>query len=428
MNFSKTQRIIIGVAVFVVIFLILLFTGLIPGLTQNKPVASSLVVMGFEDRRVFDPLITSFRTKFPEVEVDYQQVDITNYEQVLLNRLAAGTGPDIFMFNNTWLPKHYNKITPVSEDQLPFSQFQNLFPTVVVQDFAPTNVIYALPLYIDTLALYYNKDAFDSAGIALPPRNWLEFQNNILQLRKKDRFGNLTQPAAAIGGSARNIQRASDLLSLMFLQSGTQMTNSEFSRATFSADGLGALNFYLSYADPTNEFYTWNSNQQNSLDLFASGRLPMMFHYRYEGPILKNSAPFLNFAVAPMPQPSSAGPKVTYADYYGLAVSSASRNQRVAWDFIINATTDPNTNQLYLQATGEPPALRSLINLYQNDPELGVFAQQALTARSWPQIDNRAVEQSFNKMIDNVLSGSLSADQAIRQSENEITQLMGRRF
>jgi len=55
---------------------------------------------------------------------------------------------------------------------------------------------------------------------------------------------------------------------------------------------------------------------------------------------------------------------------------------------------------------------------------LGVFAAQALTARSWPQIDNVEVKKSFDDMIESVTTGKLSAEKALREAEDKLTALM----
>ncbi len=420
LNLSKNQLLIVGSVFFVVIITVLIFTGILPGFTQKPfPAPVQLNFMGFDDRRVYQPIIDAFQKLYPHIRVNYQQVDSASYEEVLIDDLAAGRGPDIFMFHNTWLPKHFDKVFPASESQLPLSQLEALFPTVVRQDFAPDGTIYALPLYIDTLALFYNKSIFDDKSIALPPANWLEFQKLVSRL---------PLPAAAIGGSADSIHRATDILSLLFLQSGTPMIDSSFSRANFASQGLSALNFYLKFSDPKSEFYTWNDSQPFSLAAFADGRLPMMFHYLNQANLLRRSAPFLDFGVALMPQPVTSGPAVNFANYYGLAVSGRTFYPKEAWDFIIFATTNTDASLTYLEGVGQSPALRSLINLNINSADIGVFAKQALTARSWPQIDNKAVENSFSRMIKSVLTGALLPDQALRQSEAEITQLIQRKI
>jgi len=80
----------------------------------------------------------------------------------------------------------------------------------------------------------------------------------------------------------------------------------------------------------------------------------------------------------------------------------------------------------YLTAAVRPSARRDLIDQQKSDPDLGVFAEQALTARSWFQIDNAAVEKIFADMIDAVNLGRLSVKDALRDAESKVTVLMSR--
>jgi len=47
-----------------------------------------------------------------------------------------------------------------------------------VDDFLYQGQPYASPLSINTLALFYNRDLLNEAGIVLPPVTWEEFVND----------------------------------------------------------------------------------------------------------------------------------------------------------------------------------------------------------------------------------------------------------
>jgi ABC-type glycerol-3-phosphate transport system substrate-binding protein len=96
----------------------------------------------------------------------------------------------------------------------------------------------------------------------------------------------------------------------------------------------------------------------------------------------------------------------------------------LAWNFILYLTANPKVSEQFLKAARLPPALRVLINQYLNDPDLGVFARQALTARSWHQADSSAIKRIFSNMIQSILSGQLTSDAALKKAENEINELM----
>lgn len=431
MRFTRSQLIILSVISFFVIVAIGMFAGIIPGLRTPGDIAPELElnVWGVVDENYLYDTFAAYNDTRRNITINYTQIDSKNYESILINALAAGTGPDVFMFHSSWLPKHADKITP-APDTLTLEQFRGLFPTVTEQDFAPDKVIYALPLYIDTLALYYNEDIFDSAAIAVPPRDWLEFQNIIPKLRQISPQGQLVRSAAAIGGSNATTPYASDVLSLLMLQSGTQMTDSIFSRATFAESvngfytGLDALQFYTKFTNTKDIYYAWDESLGSATDAFAQGKTAMLFGYRDTEKLIKEKSPLLRFKATAMPQPNTTDPAVNYADYWGLAVSAKSQWPTWGWDLIQELTANETNAEAFLHVSGLPPALRSLIQKYSADPDLGVFARQTLTARSWPQIDHQAIAQIFSQMISAVTHQQLDAREAINQAENEVTSLM----
>jgi len=441
MNFSRNQIIVISGAGFIVLFFILLFLGLIPGLKPSSTggglPGGSQVILNFwgtaeaGGSSAIHSLIDEFLKTNKNVSINYQQFDNADiYQKTLVNALATGQGPDIFMFRSNWLVKHYNKVSPLPDSALVLSQLRQLFPQVVEQDFVisqktpdqtqTVSKIYALPLYIDTLALIYNKDIFDASSVALAPKTWLDFQNLIPKLKQTNILNQISRSAAAIGGSNISIDSASDLLNLLMLQFGSQFANLS-GEINFGHEGLSAFNFYLQFADPNSQYYTWNDNLNSSLNSFSQGQAAMIFNYASSLPLIKQKNPYLNIGVSPMLQFNLSQP-VNFADYWGLSVSNQSRQQNLSWQFILAATANSQISEAYLQAAKKPAALRTLIEKYKNDPDFGIFVSQALTSRSWQQPDSNTVKQSFSDMIQSVLNGRLNSQQALNQAQNQINQ------
>ena len=433
MNFSKTQIILLGAGVLIVTLIVLLLVGVIPGLRQKGAVdgpTGQITVWGVYDseRTISDTLIAPFVTANPNAQITYRQMDPRTYEQDLINALAAGTGPDVFYVKNSWLTKHADKLWPLPAENFSLATTKQLFPDVVIQDFTIGSSMYALPLYVDTLALFYNKAIFDNAGIAEPPRTWEDFTELIPKLRIIDATGQLTRAAAAIGGSGRNINSATDLLNLIMLQNGTAMTDQGFTRATFAGSGANAASFYTDFSNPRSKNYTWDSSSHYSLDAFAEENVAMIFNYAYLVPQLRQKNPFLNFGIAPMLQYKNAARQINYPNYFGLGISATSKQKDLALAFITNSTMDAATNIGYLNATGRPPASRQTVAISMADPEIAIFSRQVLTAMDWPKIDDEAIDTSFTKMLELVNSGQLPLARALKQTEEEITALIQRRL
>ncbi len=424
MSFTKNQIAILILGLVIVAGVVLLFVY--GSRERGINVSGNITFWGvFDTSLQMGQAINAYRALSPYVSVSYRQVNPESYENELIDALASGRAPDVIMFHNTWLPKHFNKIVPFSGEQITIDRYRAIFPTVAEQDFAPDGKIFALPLYIDTLAMFYNQDIFDNAAIAVPPKTWSEFEKMIPKLRQLDKLGRVQKPAAAIGGSTRSINRATDLLGLLMLQTGTQMVNEDFSNATFdSREGLNALNFYTKFANPVSPSFTWGDSLPYSLDSFASGDTAIIFNYAYQSDLLKEKNPFLNFHVTSMLQPDERTQDVNYGNYWGLAVTVGTRNILAAQDFVLKMASDPSVAEQYLFATKRPPALRSLINKYSNDPEVGIFAKQALTARSWPQADSAQIEKILSNMVNTVLTGRRPASQALEEAAGAVSEVM----
>ena len=299
---SRTQSFIfIGIAV-VIIISVLAFSGIFSGGgTTIPPISGTLEFWGFNgDENLWRDTITAFTEEHKGISVSYRELSEATFEERLVNALARGTGPDIFLIHNTWLPKHGDKLKPLpatipglKQPLLTIQDYKTNFVDVAFNDFVFNNQIYALPLYVDTLALFYNKDVLNSAGITRPPQDWEEFNSDVETITRLDGNGQIVQSAAAIG-TARNINRSTDLLSALMIQTGVRMTDADNTAASFASwvnntpVGESALKYYTDFANPSVRTYTWNDVQHYSVDAFTEGKTAMMFNYSHQVGVLKN--------------------------------------------------------------------------------------------------------------------------------------------
>lgn len=464
--------------VFVALLLIsssLLFSGCFK--SNNPQYKIDLEVWGaFDSSDVLDKLASEYKKINPHVgEIRYRKFTVDSYKKDLIDALASGQGPDIFLINNTWLPSFQGKVEPSSDVILGEKQFRDNFVDVVVNDFFVDGKIYAVPLSVDSLALYYNKDLLNSQGITSPPKTWEEFNDDVRKLVRIDQFDNITQAGAAMG-TAYNINRSTDLLGLLMFQNGVKMVDDGKTGATFDKTvnrggegiraGENALEFYTQFARKNSSIYTWNPRMHYSIDSFYEGTAAMMINYSWHYNTIKNKNSKLNFAVAQVPQLDPENPS-NYANYWGLAVSKnkiLSQDQKnkakengltetnynqirlvEAWQFIKYLGINNNKNitlyngitgnsqafsiqddptEVYLKETAKPAARRDLIEKQKNDPILGPFAYGNLIAKSWYQRDPEATEQILAETINSVNLGEKTVYEALRLASSRITQLM----
>src|SRR3989344_4457824 len=290
----------------------------------------------FEDSENVRELLTDYTATHKNVTFKFVKKEASTYEQELINALAAGAGPDIFSIHNDWLPKHADKISPMPDQLMNLRTYKESFVDVATTDFVKDDKIFAIPIAMDVLALYYNKDLLGSSGISQPPATWPELVSDAQKITKVLKPGTFTRSGVALGTS-NNVNRAVDILTLLMLQNGTKFYSDDFGRATFDQrqtipgsnqnfdPGAIALAFYTQFADPAKVSYTWNVRSDLSVDAFTQGKLAMMLSFQYMQPVIQSKAPNLNWDVAAVPQISEEVSKVNFANYWGESVSKLSK-------------------------------------------------------------------------------------------------------
>jgi multiple sugar transport system substrate-binding protein len=412
----------------------------------------------FDNPESFREIIADYTAIHPHIKINYRELRQDEFEKELIDALAEDRGPDIFTLHNTWIKKHLSKIEPLPEKtkmayetiqkslglkeekiieikesaSITAPQLKNKFVDAVYDDVIIDGKVYGLPLYVDTLVLFYNRDLLNNAGIPLPPNNWSTLQENIKRLTYQDNEGKLIQSGVAIG-TGKNVDRSSDIIALLMMQNGAQMTEGRnvifssippgFTDRTYNP-GPEAVRFYTDFANPGKEVYTWNKDFPVSVDSFAQGQTAMMFGYNYHIPYLEfKRQGKLNYGIAKMPQ-IEGRPEINLASYWVHTVSKKSKNINEAWDFIQFMTTKEKEAEKYLNNTLRPTALRTLIEGQLENDDLEIFADQLLTAKSWYHgNDPQAMENSLIDMVESINNGATLRD-AIDLATQKIQQTL----
>lgn len=420
----------------------------------------------FDDEDAFSQIITAYTAAHPYINIEYRKFRVEDYEAALLNALAADQGPDLVSMHNTWMNAWQARLLPspatinVAQKEITgtikkeaimvLKQSAGVSPTYVANQF-PSAVyesavlpepsvdpaqlaipkVYGLPLAFDTIALFYNRELLSNAGIATPPVYWNDIQSQVKKLTKLDSTGAIVQSGLALG-TAANVDRAPDILSLLMMQNGAQMTDKTgtivFDRFPDAnpnnltkPPGVDALIFYTDFANPTKEVYAWNATMPNSVNAFANGQAAFFLGYAYDIPIIRARAPRLDFGITAFPQIKN-NQAVYFANYWLEAVSKKTKYPNEAWD-LVRFMASQNQVASYLKNTKRPAALLSLQTPQLEDLDLSTFAAQATSAKVWYHgSDAKAADKAMNDMITTVVLSGEDPRKSIQQAAAKVNQ------
>jgi ABC-type glycerol-3-phosphate transport system substrate-binding protein len=419
----------------------------------------------FDGEDVMRPLIQKYVATHPLVTIKYRKFDDQeDYYRTILNELAEGEGPDIFSVPNYWIKRNARKITPLDPTVASPKDFADTFVAVAEKDlvFADprdgVTKIFALPLTVDTLALYYNKSLYEDRipSRGRPAETWEEFKEDVFQLTKADNSFERFELAGTAIGRSDNIARAVDILYLMMLQYKVKFYNDALNRAEFSkqsAIGTSSINYnpatealklYTSFGLASQKNYTWNEYMADAaspvkeIEAFARGKVATIFGYSYLYEQIKEQIEELKKKNVPTIDPGvirvSSVPQVNdpatstekrdaYANYFVETVGRNTEHPEVAWDFLMFISSKDNI-AYYNEKTRRPTSRRDQIEEQIADPIYGVFAEQVGYAESLLIYDWQLYADIFGKAISDVISTTVSTVEAVRTAENSINLVL----
>lgn len=424
---SKFQIIILSVFVLFIIIGVAAFATYKGANTQTQ--LPPISVWGTFPSNYFNDYITNLNnTLVNTVTINYKQISQEQFSDEFVKALAKGQGPDAILVTTDLLLPHSDKLALV-----PFSVVsQRSFMDTYIRQaslYINANGIMALPFTVDPLVMYWNRDSFDSSGIATYPKTWDELSSLIPKLTVKDQNGNVRKSAIALGDFS-NIDNAREILGTLLLQSGnpvTQFTQDGIYDSTFSASEAGnispALQFFVQFADPSSVAYSWNKSLPNSKSAFLAGSLATYFGFASELKGMREKNPNLNFDVALMPQARGGAVKSVYAKMYGLSLVRSSSRLDAAFQ-ILTTISQPQylselSARLYL-----PSVRRDVIAKGNDDPYITLFNEAALVSNSWLDVDPQQSRRIMSNMIESISSGRKTVYQSIQDAGDEYDILL----
>jgi ABC-type glycerol-3-phosphate transport system substrate-binding protein len=424
---KKFQIILLFIFGAMAVFGLILF-GLFRGGTSTTE--ATITMWGSVPAGIVTSLISDVKyNQKININIDYTEKDESVFDQDLIEALASGKGPDAIILPSNLLVRYSDKIYPIPTATLSVSDFKTNFAQIG-EIYLTASGTLALPISVDPLVMYWNRDIFNEARKSVPVY-WSDLQDIAPSLTKKDSSQNIIRSAVSLGEFS-NVTHAKDILTLLMMQAGSQLVvsdgtnySSAFDRSLTGSNNPAsdALAFYTDFANPTKTVYSWNRALNNDKLAFISGDLAIYFGYASEYQDIANKNPNLNFDVAFVPQRKDAKTAQVIGNLLGVAILNASTNKVAAYTHLSNLTSSAVAS-LWSDKTGQAPARRDLLLIPPTETYKDLAWKSALLAKTWFDPNNTATNEIYRNAIESVVTGRLSLNEAVSSLNDQIDLLL----
>jgi multiple sugar transport system substrate-binding protein len=365
---------------------------------------------------VNEVLIPEFHAANPGITVTPVSFPYDDFRQQVAAAVQAGEGPDVLNVYYGWIPAYVQQqfLVPLPQDIFPHDEIESaFFPTITaakIQD-----EYYALPTAVRTLALFYNKDHLEAAGIQ-PPTNWEELVEAAKATVKKD--GDNFEVVGFtwdIGGQGHNWWREA-----LIRQNGAlPMSEDNRTLQWTSPEAVEAFNYVCAFL--LEHGVTQAGFETDGPTAFASGKAALHVDGSYRIGSLKIGAPDLNYGVVPLPSHKESA---SFASFWANTITrnAAEGDKLIAAQKWIDFLASADVQRQWTPAVGELPARQALAAepSLKEDEKLAPFIESLAYSYATFFVNEADLRQSVMDAFDQVTLNGLDAEAAIQEAQDKV--------
>lgn len=419
-NSNMVQTIVLVVFGVGIIIGVLFFSGKVPLPGSNSASAGltgSVVVWGVLPYSQVSNVFDTIKHDNKDFQLSYYEKDPKTIQTDLVNALASGKGPDVFMMNSEQVAENLDRLYIIPFTAYPDTVFRTTFADVGTSLLIDRGIL-ALPMFMDPMVLYYNRDILTSNFMVGAPKTWDELAQAVPKLVIKDDAGKIKQAAISLG-TVNNVSYPKELVILKVLQAGNPIIHFVTEAKKWQSDIeagsqlFDSLSWYTGFINPANSSYTWNTSLPKDRDMFISGKSAMYIGYPSELETIRQLNPNLNFAMTMIPQQSADARKTDYAQVYSLGISKITTNLNGAIG-VANAMTSKTLLPRFIDGTYYAPARKDLLaDKPNNNNEIVTIYNSAIISKSFFDPDSEKTKNLLTTAISQINAGIRSVDDSL---------------
>ena len=324
-------------------------------------------------------LVAEFEQQNPNIKVVAQDFPYDQYNQKVTAAMHAGQGPDIMNLYYGWIPLYVSQgyLQPVPSDFMSNSQIESYYvPMIKAELLGVGNKYYGLPIAVRSLALLWNKDLFQKAGLNPndPPKTWDQLIADAKKMTIRKPNGQLEQAGFGWNVTGQGYHTFEEII---LREWGVTPFSADGKKVLWNSSpaGLQAFKFWI---DMTTKDKIGEQNfLQNYNTAFMAGKVGMIIDGSFDIAAIQKAAQF-QWGVTTVPLKEIGGIQSNFGSFWtnGFA-KGVSGAQLAASEKFMKFLISPATERDWLQNVGELPAAQQFANdkAINDNPIYGPFVQ-----------------------------------------------------
>ena len=353
------------------------------------------------------------------ITVEYTPVD-GDFSQFIVNALSAGTAPDLFYVDIFWSDSIFGpgQAAPVADQPVAAAMLPNLAAA-----FTRDGVLMGVPKDFNTLALHYNVDIFDDAGVDYPDADdtWDDFATKLIAVH--DALGDVSG-ICVVPDYAR--------FGVFALATGWTPFNAE-GKTVLDDNFKRAFSFYTGLADSGAAVVAADVGEGWTGGCMSSEKTAVSMEGAWIIGHLRDAAPSMVWGSTMLPIDPVSGQRGNLIFTVAWAVNAASTVQDDAQTLAALLTSDKAQQWVLEQGLAIPSRASLADNAFlDGDSNAQVASRMVFDGQSDGNVQpyyfgsyGGAWMEPINSALNAVLLGESDVDTAIAEAQAKLDQLTG---
>ena len=371
-------------------------------------VSGTVVLSGWqaspEEGQALQAALSGFKAKYPKVTVDYEPI-AGDYPTAMVAKFSAHQPPDVFYVDSGVAPDWIKQGVLQSLDDWASSRgfdTSQFYPGYLNAFKGSDGKVYGYPKDGNTLAMAYNPDMLNAAGVQ-PPTTYDEMTKVGAALKAK-------------GVVAYSMSTTLDRILAFVYGDGGALLNSNKTQDAINSKFKDAVSFYLNlfqmgYAkSPSQLGVDWSGKalgEQKAAIIFEGGWLDSY---------MKGSFPSVPYKWVAMPKGTAGQSTLGFTVSYSIGKDSAHKD--AAW-LLLTYLTGPEGMKLWTQGGVANPSRKDVPAPAGKD----VLVSSASFAHPWSFIPGFSkVSDAFNNSFEAAVEGKGTVDDVVTKTKAALDQ------